>query len=82
MRAHCVIIYSECDYKGKHLEVCDDIADLVEEHNFPRTRSLYIPKEFRKLPVWLHTQKHFKGRKEGYKKSATCIKKDVVKIFF
>jgi len=44
MNGDCIVLFSECDFKGDHKEVCFNNRDLGS--NFPRTRSVFIPEKF------------------------------------
>jgi len=51
----CVILYSECEFKGEHIEVCEDIKNIQEEAGLDVVKAIEIPAGFEKLPVYLHT---------------------------
>lgn len=73
MQNHCIVLFSKCNYKGKHLEVCDDIPNLMKPHNFHVTKSLFIPSTFKRLPVYLNELKNYKGSHHKFNHSNKCL---------
>ena len=51
MNLECIVLFSDCDFKGDHIEICEDNRDLTID--FPRTRSIFIPENYDYLPVTL-----------------------------
>jgi len=66
---HCVVLFSECGFRGEHIEVCDDVANIKEEKDFENPRALYIPDGFTHLPVYLHTEVNFQGKESKFDES-------------
>ena len=59
MNSECVVLFSECNFKGDHIEVCENNPDLTDDMD--TVKSLYIPKNFDKK-VHLHTETDYKGK--------------------
>ena len=72
MNMDCFVLFSQCDFKGDYIEICEDNRDLRPD--FPTTRSIYIPDGFRKLPVILYSEVDYVEEIEQFLLSDRCIK--------
>lgn len=69
----CVVLYSECDYKGQNMEVCDDMPDVKFD-----IKSVKIPEG---QDITIYTETEYGGKSQDIKESIDCIDKFDFKMF-
>lgn len=70
---NCIIIYSQCSFKGEQLEACDNLNKLMGfQHPI---RSIYIPDG---LALTIYDKPNFQGEKHRYTDSQSCLMDAVV----
>ncbi|KAM3134780.1 hypothetical protein pb186bvf_013105 [Paramecium bursaria] len=64
----CIIIYSQCNFKGAQLEVCDSLKQI---ENFQhQIQSIHIP-DGEKLTIY--DQENYEGSSTTYQESTSCL---------
>jgi hypothetical protein len=68
----CAMVWEDCDYKGKNLEVCDIIRDLNnKKYNF--ANKISSVKVSRGIALQLHKQKFWKDKPLEAWKDINCL---------
>ncbi|KAL4489797.1 hypothetical protein ABPG72_022437 [Tetrahymena utriculariae] len=72
----CPTVYSECNFKGQSVSLCDAIPVL----NIPQIRSVVIPVGFNKIT--LHNYKNYQGKTVVFDKTDACIQDSIFSVVF
>ena len=70
IKPNCAYLYSECDYKGNAIEVCNDMPDIPSSF---KVKSVIVPKG---STIYLYDLKNYGGATENYSQNTPCIKRD------
>ncbi|KAL4441127.1 hypothetical protein ABPG74_002077 [Tetrahymena malaccensis] len=70
----CPTVYSECNFKGQSVSLCDGIPAL----KIPQIRSVVIPAGYNKIT--LHNLKNYQGKTVVFDKTDACIQDSQVKF--
>ncbi|CAD8133228.1 unnamed protein product [Paramecium pentaurelia] len=68
----CIVIYSECEYQGLALEVCDSLKDIEKFKH--KIKSIYIPKGY---GLTIFENQNFNGQSHRYTSSQACLQREV-----
>ncbi|KAM3144347.1 hypothetical protein pb186bvf_003511 [Paramecium bursaria] len=69
VQGSCIIIYSQCQFKGDQMEVCQSLNEIEKfQHDI---MSIYIPKG---LGLTVYDSENFEGKSHKYTTSQNCLK--------
>ncbi|CAD8083331.1 unnamed protein product [Paramecium sonneborni] len=68
----CIIIYSQCEYQGFALEVCDSLKDIEKFKH--KIKSIYIPQGY---GLTIFQNQNFNGQSHRYTSSQRCLEREV-----
>ncbi|CAD8080602.1 unnamed protein product [Paramecium sonneborni] len=71
-QANCIIIYSECEYQGFALEVCNSLKEIEKFKH--QIKSLYIPQGY---GLTIYENQNFNGKSHRYTQSQQCLQNAV-----
>ncbi|CAD8188087.1 unnamed protein product [Paramecium pentaurelia] len=68
VQGDCIIIYSQCNFKGEALEACNSLSEIEEFK--AQIRSIYIPEG---LGLTVYDGENFTGNMHKFKSSQECL---------